>query len=284
MSDEELADLDDDAKAALQNGEVHDASDHDDDEDYGEKVRKRIGKEVGRRKALESELERERTERARLEQEIADSRKKLSSYEEQQDSDLKTKSETLKDRRDKALDEGDLTTYNELNDELMEVRLELRQRSSRPRPQDDDGEQGGQQRRGAPGASDASRDWVSANRDWLQADEGNIALAKSIEGRLARKYGGYSNPKLYQELSEQLAKVADDYQYEGAGYDEIEVDDDPPPRRPNSAGVPRNGDAPNARPRGNRLTREDLNSMSRYGFDPESPADRKAWLNRNAEL
>lgn len=274
MSEEELSDLDDDAKAALQAGEVQ-VEDEDPDAEYGERVRKRIGKEVSKRKAIETQLESERAERARLDAELAESRKRLSSYESEQDEGLKTKAEDLKSRRDKALDDGDLSEYNRLNDELMDARIELRDRSTRrPAVQEEDRPQ---QQVAAP---QASQDWVARNRAWLAADEANLSLAKGLEQKLAKKHGGY-NDALYRELSKRLAAVSEDFIDDDG--DDLERYDDPPPRS-TTAGVPRESFSDSPRRAAGKLTRDDLSAMSRYGMDPNSPSDRKAWLNRNAEL
>ena len=166
------------------NGEVkaleHEAGEETED-DYGERVRKRIGKEVSRRKALESERDQERAERERVQRERDEAMARLSKYEARQDEDLKSKADDLKTRRDKALDEGDLAEYNRLNDELMDTRIELRDRSTR-RPAKADDEGGGEQQRQTqqPAASGAGSEWVARNKAWLQADEANVALAKGI--------------------------------------------------------------------------------------------------------
>ncbi|MCW5586585.1 MAG: hypothetical protein KIS75_10675 [Chromatiales bacterium] len=287
MSEEELADLDDDAKAALQNGEVkaleHEAGEETED-DYGERVRKRIGKEVSRRKALESERDQERAERERVQRERDEAMARLSKYEARQDEDLKSKADDLKTRRDKALDEGDLAEYNRLNDELMDTRIELRDRSTR-RPAKADDEGGGEQQRQTqqPAASGAGSEWVARNKAWLQADEANVALAKGIEAKLVRKHGGYTD-ELYRELSKRLAAVSEDFIDDDG--DDLGGDFDERPTRSTTVGVPRESsdDGQQRRRSGGKLTRDDLTTMSRYGMDPNSPKDRKAWLNRNAEL
>lgn len=273
MSDEEdVVELDDEAKDALQNGELE--NEHD-DEDYGERVRKRINKEVSKRKALAEERDRLAAEREQIQRERDEARARLAKYEERQDEDLKAKVDDIKARRDKALDEGDLAEYNKLNDELLDARIELRDRSTRrPAPREDNDDR---QPAAIPKASSA---WVERNRDWLMADPANQELAKSIEQKLVRKHGGYTD-ELYRELSKRLASVSDDYVYDDVAEDDFE---EPAPRG-NTAGVPRDSyDEPTSQRRSGKLTRADLAAMAKFGMDPNSPKDRKAWINRNAEL
>lgn len=273
MSEEDVVELDDEAKDALQNGELE--NEHD-DEDYGERVRKRINKEVSKRKALAEERDRLAAERERIQRERDEAMSRLAKYEERQDEDLKSKVDDIKARRDKALDEGDLAEYNKLNDELLDARIELRDRSTRrPAPKQEEERDTGHQQ-----IPKASSEWVQSNRDWLMADPANQELAKSIEQKLVRKHGGYTN-ELYRELSKRLAAVSDDYVY-----DDVEEDTEEPAPRGNTAGVPRDSydDAPSSKRSGGKLTRADLAAMAKFGFDPNSPKDRKAWISRNAEL
>ena len=293
MSEEELADLDDDAIAALQNGELSSDIETETpiyDDKYNVKINKRIGKEVKKRKVLEEELQAERSKNKRLQEEIAESRKVLSSFEDQQDEDLKTKADDIKARRDKALDEGDLNTYKDLNDEWTEAQIELRERSRRPKKQaaDNDGQDDGGKRNGGSGMSEPASDWVSSNSDWLGQDKSKTTRAQEIERALAHEGYSVHDPELYRELDRRLAREFDDNSDLTIGGDD-DLDDEVDlrgQRQSSSAGVPREtgGDDRPSRRGSQKLTRSDLVSMQKYGFDPNSPTDRKAWINRNAEL
>lgn len=312
MSDEELADLDEDAKEALKAGELPEFDDNgeqveakpgpgyrpkngdyvnvNDDDWYTKAVKKKIDKHHRRAKDAEDQLAEERAERARLQAEVEASRKRLSQYEDEQDEGLKGRIDDLKSRRDKALDDGELSEYARLNDELTEAKIEQRdrvhRRSAKPAAQDDDDHGGRGRQQATPKASGAAQSWGQKHLAWLQQDEANLSLAKSIEAKLARKYRGYDDPEMYRELSKRLAAASDDFVDDEGGFDDEVIDDDPPPRQGGaSSGVPRNPGSHDAGSRGSdRLTRNDLSSMAKFGLDPNSPKDRLAWKSRNAEL
>ena len=275
MSEEAATDLTPDAAEALDHvnktGEF--PVNIDDDDWYSDAVKKRIGKEVGKRKTLQGQLEEVESDRERLRRELKESREKLSSYEKQADEDLDDRAKDLKARRDKALDDGELGQYNDLNDELMEVKIELRDRARRQKaepavePQTD-----------KPQTARAAADWLNKNSDWVNTDQEKAAHAAKIEQQLFREGFTADDPDTYKELDRRLSS------YDNAPVDDLE-DDTPPQRGSATAGVPR-GDASNTPPRGKPgvLTRADLQRMQAVGLDPNDPKHRKGWLDRNKPL
>lgn len=313
--DNEFDDLDDDALEALKSGEIveqHDenlfsddtstpkteerapkSADTDDDEEYSAKVQKRIGKLVSQRKLVETERDTERDRRTQAERERDEALARLAKYEERQDSDLMSRAEDLVKRRDEALDDGDLTTYNQLNDELMEVRWEMRERKNAPRAKAPDPEPQQQSRAAEPAApkparAKAAQDWLDQNSDWIYdpSNRERAIQAQRLEAELIGEGYYYDEPELYQELDRRLGKMAQPTAGDGQGIAGETVEPTPQPRQTAQAGTNRDS-LPHTPPRDRnpaKLTRADLDKMARYGLDPQSPKDRKAWLQRDAEL
>jgi hypothetical protein len=277
-------DLAPDAREALESGEFSlDAIDqeaHDDDyESYGKKVKKRIDKEVSKRKALADRLAETETNAQRIARELKEAKDKLNQYEERESEGLDTRAKDLQARRDAALEAGEMAEYNKLNDELTDVRFDLRERRRRPPVETKiEVEQEPPPKTNTSGLSKAAAAWVEDNEDWLGEDQEKAANAAKIERQLINEGYLVTDPDLYAELDRRLS---------GYGREE-EIDDTDdivePPRRGASAGVPRNSgnQRPSSRP--GALTRTDLQKMRNAGFDPDNPADRKGWLDRNKPL
>lgn len=321
MSEEEFSDLDDDAKDALQEGKVivPGSSEIADDEERAaagvrlgryvdtdsddwltEATRKRVGKEKAKREKLERDRDRERAERERVQQERDDALRRLEQYESSFDDDLKAKVDDLKSRRDKALDEGDLNVYGQLNDEYTDAKIELRDRTrdrrskptqkpsqdhDRDNVRDDD-----RHENNGRGMGRAAQSWVSRNQDWINSpraiDVAKAAFAASVERELIA--GGYSvnDDRTYHELDRRIAEEFGG----GASVESFDDDDLDDARgqqqRGSTAGVQRDSLRAGAAIRGGsgRLTTADLQAMAKAGLNPHSPEDRKGWLQRNAEL
>lgn len=282
MENEQVApenDLDPDALEALESGVLdNEISDDDDDtESYGRRVKKRIDKEVSKRKALEDRLSAAEEEKQRVRRELLEARERLSSYEKDADEGLEQREKELKTRRDKALEEGELTTYNELNDELDEVKWQKRTRAQRPVQPEPEHET--QEAPPKSNVTPAAQAWIDKNSDWLQSDDDRKIAAAKIEKQLVAEGYTYQDPETYRELDRRLATYGNDSLEE---YD----DDVAQPATPRGAtgGVPRDTGSNVPRNRKGVLTRDDLGRMKRAGFDPSDPAHRKAWLDRNKPL
>lgn len=243
--------------------------DIDDDDWYSKAVGKRIDKEVSKRKALQDQLEERETEAERLRRELMESRERLNKYEAKADEDLDQRAKDLKARRDKALDDGELNVYNDLNDELMEVKIELRDRTRQPKaePKPETPKQSQTAR--------AAEKWLERNSDWVTTDKERADRAALIEQQLFREGYTASDSATYEELDRRLSKRD--------AADEVVDDDDepaPPPRGSATTGVPRDT-APRTPRNAKVITRGDLQKMATFGLDPNDPAHRKAWLDRN---
>lgn len=270
--------LTEEARQALESGDFDSEVEHD-EEEYGKRVQKRIAKEVSKRKALQDQLSEAETDRQRMRRELKEAKDLLAGYSKKEVEGLDSKAEDLKKRRDKALDDGDLAAYNDLNDELTEVKIEMRERRRAPaeKPVADDTPRKSK----APKMSQAASDWVEKNGDWLSTDKEKTAAAAKIEQQLVKEGYDVNDSDLYEELDRRLGSYDDP---EPVGdVDEVD-DDDTPPARGATTGVPRDSSSRAPRSRPGAINKGDLQKMARAGLDPNDPGHRKAWLDRNKPL
>lgn len=296
-TNDELDDLTDEAREALQsNPDAFNPRELDGDDDrfdeYGARVKKRISKEVKQRKVIETELQRERSEKERLraereqfEAELREARERLSQFEEREGQTYKSREEDLIARRQAALDDGDLAAVNKLNDELLDVRLHLREKANRPPPRKEPPAAAPEAVR--PRVAAATQDWMDKRADRL--DDNLLMRAARIEKELTQDGYKVSDPKLYEELDKRLFPE----EYEDAGglgdeYEDLDEDEPAARRAPQQrgavAGVPRDTGGRRATGRSQQLTADDLRKMARWNLDPNNPKDRAAWRNRNNPL
>jgi hypothetical protein len=141
---------------------------------------------------------------------------------------------------------------------LLDVRL---QRRIKPEPAkvDDDADA-----RRAP----AAKAWLAKN-PWYHTEPARAEKAYSIQEYLRTVVGmSVEDPRLWAELDQRLKG------------------EKPKQRSGQVAGVSRGNAVTPTRSTApqKRLSSADLRTMSKYGFDPQSAQDRRAWANRNTPL
>jgi len=272
------ADQDDD-EADHDDHPATDADDADEDAEYGRKVQKRIAKEVSKRKRIETEFA---TRQAQYEQYIANLHQRLESVEQrfsaedakQSATELEAQLADIKARRKTAWDDGDIDAYHALEDEYLDARMAVQR-----------------QTQGAPGTRQAPpvaqpvaqpqqpaalpepmQTWMVTNKKWFNGDPANSAKVSVANGLFnAMKAEGFeeTDPDLYAELDKRLV---------AAGIK-------PAPRKaqPTTVAPTRYAGASETSPR-KGFTQADMATMRKYGMDPNNPAHRAAYLNRNAPL
>lgn len=230
---------------------------------------KRINKLVSQNKALADELAAERQARTEAE------RKALAfeqSQAERSALDLEGKLADIRAKRKNAFNEGDLDTYDDLNDEYVKAQIAL-DRIKERQPQADAADRPSNDARPAPQSprSDqpqypqATMDWVQRNQSWWNADPANQArVQQANDAFVALQQEGFDpgSDDFYEELDYRLGQ---------------------PSRARPVTSAPRNGREQSSR-RQAGITQQDIKSMKVWGYDPNKPEDRKRWLNRNADL
>lgn len=267
MSDDELAsELDhDDIKESGHGDEAFDISGDDHESAEGADSGDEADREAA---ALRREVEalRREQEAARVAEQQAQARARVEAEQQARARELEQKEQALTAKRRKALEEDDLDAFDQIDAELTDVRLERRTmasaNTSAARPAEADS--------GMSDVADPAKAWAALHPEFF-TDPAFKQRALAINEALLKEGYRVDDPKLYRELSERLAKP--------------EKDEKPRQRAGQVAGVSRGNAVSGARPASQRkLTSDDLRSMRRYNMDPQNPAHRRAWANRNAPL
>lgn len=254
------------------------ADEADEDAEYGRKVKKRIAKEVSKRKRIETEFA---AQRSQYEQYIANLHQRLESVEQrfseadarQSTAELDARLADIKARRKTAWDDGDIDTYHALEDEYLDARMAVQQRAKPPADAHSSPPQV-QQPVAQPAQAQLPapmRDWMETNQKWFNGEAANrsrVSVADSLFNVLKAEGYDEDDPELYAELDKRLV---------AAGIK--------PARKPAATTVAPNryAGANESSPR-KGFTQADMATMRKYGMDPNNPAHRAAYLNRNAPL
>jgi len=258
-------DLEPGALESMEAGQTGDA-DHLSDEEYGSKVKKRIAKEVYKRKKLGEDLEHEQGENARLRQELNGMR--ADQHKEREDS-LKAREEEAAKRARTAFDAGETDDYMKANDELLDAKVDRRTLGDAPKPAAEESSK--------PKMTEAAENWVGRNQDMIENDPDKFARAQEIEAELRSQGYRPSDPKLYDEVDKRL---------NGTGSDDDLSDEDHRMQGDSHLSVPNRGETGGDAGKGGKttLTKEDLRLMDKYGFDHNNVEHRKRWLASKKEV
>lgn len=173
----------------------------------------------------------------------------------------------LKSKIAQAFEDGDHPTMIDLQDQLQVKRAEMLQSPKKREP-----EARQQVAEAQPEVNPHAMDWLERN-PWYNEKPRAASVAREMEADLVEQGFEYGED-LYQELDRKL---------EAAGY----RDKPDAPRRSQVrspvSGSSRGNEGREQAPSG-KLKDVDLAIMRKYGFNPSSPSDRKAWLDRNSAL
>lgn len=291
---------DDESKAAEASGKDDKegkAGDEDfpDKDEYGPKVKKRIGKAIYERNIAREEAAAERAARERLERELAELRRN-SGQGEDQNEDLNAKYERLKKERLRAYEDGEIEALDKIEEQLLDVRLEMRQASQAGGGQARQPKKGDNGQPVAPQPHPAAAAWIKSN-PWFSNPgfQSYQQRAIDIEHEMLDE-GMELSEDFYAELDRRIdaawptvRNFRDDGYYdrkpaEAKKSGEQQDNGNPPgkPRKPHkpAASAPAVDEGRPAQSNG-RITDADKASMRKYGFDPNNAEHRKAWLDRN---
>ncbi|RJQ53483.1 MAG: hypothetical protein C4521_07495 [Actinobacteria bacterium] len=191
--------------------------------------------------------------------------------------ETQTKAEQeLIERKKKAIDEGDMSAYDEASEALLQLRL---QRNAQTPERAPDQAKAAEQ----PAFHPAAKAWMDRNA-WFLAQE-NKHLARTvakIEAKLVapKDKGGAGleyGDELYRKIDEELAKLPE--------FDDVRgvIEDEPEPERPKTVvSPPSRGGEPPPKPKTGSLTRYDIQTMRTFGLDPNNVKHRSAYLARKS--
>ena len=225
----------------------------DDEGEYGKKVQKRINKVVAERNKARSENNELRTRLESLEKRSVDEdNSKLTLKDDERAADIKK-------RKMAFMDEGEYEKAEDLNDELINIRMDQRDRNRQKENQ----ERQNTARSNEPAQiPEAQKAWMEDN-DWYRS-EGNLdKSAKADKEYLSLVSEGYdpNDEEIYVELNSRLKPVkAREQPIPGNAPNRGEVDANTGPRSKK------------------RFTSSDARLMREFKLNPDDPAQRESWL------
>ena len=229
----------------------------DDAEEYGTKVKKRIGREVKKTKIQENKTRQVERERDLIRESLQ--REQKSKVELQIKYNEEKKKRLTEDiaRNNKiaadALEKGETDDYMKLNDRIVSDKVELSRaedfhvevpEAPAPQPEDD--------------MADEAKSWLGRNRAWVNRDPTKFARAQRLSKVLRREGYDVDSPEMYDELDARL--------------------NDKPKKRSQPLNDPSKNALP-VREKTKGLTREDKQNMQKFGLNPNNAEDRKNWIN-----
>lgn len=224
--------------------------------ELGRRAKKRIDTLTARWKS-------EQEARLALQAEVDEIRQKLAEREStESEQAFNERLQAAQQKWRAAREDADDVAEQEALDEWLELKAEKKLRANKPKQETP--------KPAAPNVPSAEQQWQQRN-EWFA--KGTKPAAQAAAGALYQTLltEGYdaNDPEMYDELDRRL-------------YEEI------PSLKPQGRTKPKPSVAAGGRVSPNtsrrntgRLTAQDLKSMARYGFDPDSPKDRKAWLDRD---
>ena len=224
----------------------------DEAEEYGKKVNKRINKLVAERNI-------ERDENTKLRERLDKLEK--SQYEATQErvnSDIDSRVADIKRRKMAYMDDGEHEKAEELNDEMLDLKIK-RNQQSQPKPEVQPEQQYQQSEQYQQPQAEA--EW-NKNNEWFTSNSNShrANYAKALYADLLQEGYDPNNADLYSELDERLGNK-------------------PPLQRekPPLQAVPDRGTVTGSSKQV-KFTQRDTQIMRDYGLDPNNTDHRKAWL------
>ncbi len=250
--------------------------DEDEDTDeYGRKVQRRINQEVGKRKAAETKAE-------KLEREVAELRKRVGAgerqYVETSITGLESTIERLGKEYAEAIEEGDTKRQVELQNELVDARVELRQANGykqqmeERQPEPEPRHQATPEPSGDPldALPPKSRTWAE-DRGLLEWEPEEINFAFGIDAKMTREGYDPTTDEYFEEMDRRISKVFP-HLYDEDGDTPAPSKKDPPRKQTQNA-APNAGVSkvqPGKKPGTVTLDKNDLSNMRRFGLDPNN--------------
>lgn len=252
-------------------------------EDYSRRVKKKISKLTYEREAertlrlqADAEIYRRGEEIAALRQKLGETSKFANDTSKQA---LETKIESLKEKRKRVWDAGEMDAVPDIDAELTEAQVQLqvgKMRAENPIPQ----RPVQPPTQNQPELAKATVNWIAKNawyNDPAYAREADMAFYIQEE---LKSEGMAIDEKMFSELDRRLRAASKRI---GSMYE----DDVPPTVQKKKQIVASQSRGNEGRPeikQPGKITQDDLKSMKKYGLDPNKASDRKAWINRNSEV
>lgn len=225
---------------------------------YGEKVAKRIGKEVKKTKTAQTEARVLREENSKQAAMIAKMQKDaVANRQTQIESDL----ETIGAEAKTAFEDGETDDYIAAQDKLLDRKIQLAEAKREAAQFNDESVQEPAAAQG--GKAPEAQAWIDRNAAWFHKDLTKTANAQRIAQTLQNQGYDTNDPGLYEEIDRQMKPRSQPPPDNSAG-----LINDPGSHIPNGDGASRV-----------TLDRFDIAMMKdNLGMDPTNPVHREAFL------
>ena len=230
----------------VQQNEDDGKHEEEEEEEYGKKVQKRINKLVAERNV-------EREENRQLRDRVGQLEDKFTASDNEREStEINDKVAGLKKRKMEFMDEGEYEKAEDLNDELLDLKIEQR---NKPKKVERETQQ-------QPSTPEAQQEWLDGN-DWYgNAQSPKAQYANALYQEVINEGFDPNDPDTYSELDKRLGNTTQNK----------------PGRKPPGQSAPDRGNVSGSSKQV-KFTQKDTNTMREYGLNPNDPAQRKEWLN-----
>ena len=223
----------------------------DEAEEYSKKVNKRINKLVAERNIERDENTKLRDRLDKLEQ------SQHEATQERVNSDIDSRVADIKRRKMAHMDDGEYEKAEELNDELLDLKIKKHQPQQQVQPE----QQYQQQQPAQQQTPAATQTWLQ-NNSWYSSNlnDPKAQYATALHQELINEGYDPEDSETYSELDERLGNK-------------------PPPQRekPPLQAVPDRGNVTGSSKQV-KFTQRDTQLMRDYGLDPNNTDHRSAWL------
>lgn len=249
--------------------------DDDDDAHYSRRVKKRIDKEVYRRKAAEEREQRISAELAALRADIDQVKSRNAAADAQAaEGTLQDKIKSARQRLHHAKEMGDVDGELDAQDEYLTLQQE-RMDSERQKRQQSPTTNAQQLPAG-------TSQWLDKNGWYLENRHPHLSrIAAELDSTLQAEGFQPTDPAMYTELNRRMRAIAPKSAH-------LFVDGDgAKPHRQRDNGPPTGSSSPDGAgtttTQKRKLTNADLAEMRDFGLDPSSVEDRKVWLRTHVQ-
>jgi len=242
------------------------------DEDYSKSVRKRIGREVAKRKSAEDSFKTAKEEAAemRVRAEAAEERAEKLEGEKL----VRTKGEK-KDLLKQAIEDGDTDAQAKILDEISEANVHMTEHARRQEAKTKGKTEEKPKEEEEPAPIHKSAEAFIERNQWFESDPKARARVIELEKQLREDEDFELGDELYQEIEAKIFEEMPELNPEEEEVIDPIPDMDPEPITPVSRGA---GRRPKRKESGSHMSTTAKATMRRYGLDPDNANHIKGFL------
>jgi predicted DNA-binding protein (UPF0251 family) len=249
------------------------SEDDDDDTAYSNRVRKRIDKEVFRRKSAEERENRLKAELDALRADVEAVKSRNAAADAQAaEGTLQGKLTAARQRLSQAIEDGDPQAQAAATEEVADAKAEIRE-AGRAKQQPE------ARQPDRPALRTGTAQWLERNQWYMSGQYPRLALrAAELDAALQQEGFSPDHPSMYAELNRRLTK---EIPIASAILMDVDEDKAPAPNRKRDAGPPSGASSPDGsvtlKGARRQLVNADLQEMAELNMK-DTPENRKIWL------